>query len=128
MDNVLIQATGRTPLISLDAQEGCIEMKGRSTPENTEQVYDVVVSWVEEYLSHPQKRTVITFNFEYLNSSSAKILIYLMNKFLVASKAKTTDVVVNWIYSDDDMLDVGKDFELISNLKFKFIDDGTGED
>ncbi len=128
MDKVLIQATGRTPSIILDAEKGYVEIKGRSTPENTEKVYGAVVRWVEEYLLHPQKRTVISFNFEYLNSSSAKVLIYLMNKFLVASKAETTDILINWIYSDDDMLDAGKDFEAITDLKFKFIYDDSDDD
>ncbi len=128
MDKVLIQATGRTPFIRLDAEEGYIEIKGRSTPENTEQVYKQVIRWIEEYLLHPQQSTVIDFNFEYLNSSSAKVLIYLMNKLLVASKSKITQLSIIWGYSDDDMLEVGKDFESITGMKFKFVYDDTDDD
>ncbi len=121
MDRIVINATHKTPLVELDARRGFIAIKGRSTPEDPDKTYKEVIQWIEEYLLNPRKNTTIDFYFEYLNSSSTKVLVYLMNKFLIASKAKVTNILVNWTYSDDDMFEFGKDLADITEIQFNFI-------
>ncbi len=121
MDKIFIKETRKTPSIMLNANDGIMEIKGRSIPEDTEKTYGMVVRWLEEYLLQPKEKTVVIFYFEYLNSSSTKVLVYLMNKLLISNRAHETDVLIKWIYSDDDMLEYGKDFEELTDLKFEFI-------
>lgn len=121
MDRIVIHGTHKTPLVELDASRGFIAIKGRSTPEDPDKTYKEVIQWIEEYLLNPRKNTTIDFYFEYLNSSSTKVLVYLMNKFLIASKAKVTNILVNWTYSDDDMFEFGKDLADITEIQFNFI-------
>ncbi len=121
MDQIFIQSTRKTPQIILDTNKGSIEISGRSIPEDSEKTYGIVIQWLDDYLKNPKEVTTVNFYFEYINSSSTKTLVYIMNKLLVASKAKMTTTFVNWLYSDDDIFEYGKDFLEISELNFKFI-------
>lgn len=121
MNKYFVKGTNRTPLIHLDADKGLIELKGRSTPEDSDKVYDKVFEWVDLYMEKAQNKTVVNFHFEYINSSTTKALMRLINRLLVASTSNITEVEINWLYCDDDMLEYGEDFEELSGMQFKFI-------
>lgn len=106
----------------MDADKGLIELKGRSTPEDIEKVYRPIFEWLDEYLSNPKAKTVANFHFEYFNSSTTKVLMRLINKLLALYKSGETDLEVNWLYYDEDMLEYGQDFEELTGIKFNFVE------
>jgi hypothetical protein len=122
MERLLVEATPKSPLIHMDADKGIIELKGRSTPEDIDKVYLPVFSWVEKYLSNPKPKTLVNFHFEYFNSSTTKVLMRLINKLLLAHKSECTQLKINWMYFDEDMLEYGEDFEELTGMKFNFIE------
>ncbi len=121
MKKYFVEATHKTPQISLEADKGLIEIKGRSTPEDADKIYEDAMKWIDKYLDKPKDKTIVNFHFEYINSSTTRVLMKLINKFLVAYKSKDTLVEINWLYCDDDMLEYGEDFEELSKIKFNFV-------
>ncbi|MBN1250843.1 MAG: DUF1987 domain-containing protein [Bacteroidales bacterium] len=120
MEKIVISATQKTPIIHLD--NGLIEIKGRSTPEDTDKVYLPVFSWIEKYLEEPNASTIVNFHFEYFNSSTTKALMRIINKLVGLSKSENFELIVNWYYFDEDILEHGQDFEELSGINFNFIE------
>lgn len=122
MERLLIGATQKTPLVHMDADKGLIEIKGRSTPEDTDKVFGPIVHWIEQYVKEPQEKTVINFHFEYFNSSTTKALMRLINKLRTIQKSESFELEINWLHFDEDMLEYGQDFEELSGLPFNYIE------
>lgn len=117
---LLMEGNLKCPKVVMDPQKGLIEFSGRSTPENTENLYRPLLKWIESYVDKPLEKTIVNLNFEYLNSSSSKYLIRLLDH-LRRIEEKGCVCQVNWYYDDEEFLEYGQDFEDVSNLKFNYI-------
>lgn len=120
MESIRSEGNMKTPRINLDPQKGLIELGGRSTPENTENVYRPLIEWMEEYVQSPQSSTTINISFEYFNSSSAKYLIRFL-EYINKLKENGNQYIVNWYYEDDELLEYGEDFQDVLELEFNYI-------
>lgn len=119
MNHIVSAGNMKTPRVNLDPEKGIVELGGRSIPENTESVYRPLIEWVEEYREQPQQKTLVKIDFEYFNSSSAKYLIRFLEYFSTLKKSGY-EVVVNWYYDDDELLEYGEDFQEVLEMKFNF--------
>jgi len=122
MENFMIEGTGKTPDIILEAEKGKLEFSGRSIPENSIEFYRPVVDWVEKYLETSPPRTTITIKLEYFNTSSSKSLFEIFKKFEYIFKSGN-QVLVRWFYEqeDEDMRESGEDFRDILKIPFELI-------
>ena len=60
--------------IVLNADEGLIEIRGKSYPENTFEFYAPMMDWVREYFeTSAQDVTTVNLEITYFNSSSSKL-------------------------------------------------------
>jgi len=121
MQNLTIPATARTPAIDFDFGKNHLKLSGESYPEDVTEFYNPVFSALDAYLSTLGSGSC-RFDFEliYLNSSSAKAVMMLMDK-LDAAAAKGAAVDVHWFYDeeDDTMQELGEEFgEDLENAKF----------
>jgi hypothetical protein len=111
MENLHIEATKYTPEITLDADKGLIELRGKSYPENTFEFYKPVMEWIEEYFECCAK-DVTTVNMEiiYFNSSSSKLFFDFFD--LLDENKDEHKIVVNWIYDpeNESAEEAGEDF------------------
>ncbi len=113
MENLNIEKTKYTPQISLNAQEGVLEFKGKSYPENTFEFYAPVQKWIESYIATCEtQKVVIVFDINYLNSSSIKFYYDLFDTLEEATN-DGKDIEVQWLYDkEDDMaLESGEEFQ-----------------
>lgn len=117
---LLMEGNLKCPKVVMDPQKGLIEFSGRSTPENTENLYRPLIKWIESYVRKPLEKTIVNLNFEYLNSSSSKYLIRFLDH-LRHIEEQGCICQVNWYYDDEEFLEYGQDFEDVSNLKFNYI-------
>ena len=53
METLLIEGSAKTPTIKFDAEQGIIEIKGRSIPENSIEFYKPLIDWLEKYSGKP---------------------------------------------------------------------------
>jgi len=123
MEPLNIEGTAKTPSVNFSAQEGLIEIKGRSIPENSIEFYKPLVDWLEEYSKSPAALTKVNIQLEYFNTSSSKCILDVFKKLEAIYKAKN-DVIINWYYEEDDedMLEAGEDYESIIRVPFKMIE------
>jgi hypothetical protein len=121
MQNLAIPATARTPAIDFDFGQNRLKLSGESYPEDVTEFYNPVFAALDAYLAALGQGSC-RFDFEliYLNSSSAKAVMMLMDKLDVAA-AKGAAVDVYWFYDEEDntMQEVGEEFgEDLENAKF----------
>jgi hypothetical protein len=123
MEPISIEGTPKTPTVKFDAEQGIIEIKGRSIPENSIEFYKPLVDWLEDYKSDPLPKTTVNIQLEYFNTSSSKCILDVFKKLEAIHKSKN-EVEINWYYEEDDedMLEAGEDYESIIRIPFKMIE------
>ena len=120
MQNISFQGNSSTPTVNLDFEKGLIEISGRSIPENALVFYKPIFEWIKEYQLNPQKTTTINLSIEYFNTSSSKAILQIL-KFLEQIKEKGFDIVLNWLYKDEDILEIGEDYQMLVHLPFNMV-------
>jgi len=129
MRKLIIDQTSFTPKVIFDPEKKIFQISGESRPEDVREFYDKVLSWLNEFRLHitesDQKEDpiVFSFNFEYFNSSSAKLILDMF-KVLASLSQKGVNITIEWCYEkeDIDMLEVGKEMSRIVKFPFKYVE------
>jgi hypothetical protein len=129
MRKLIIDQTSFTPKVIFDPEKKIFQISGESRPPDVREFYDKVLSWLNEFRLHitasDQKKDpiVFSFNFEYFNSSSAKLILD-MCKVLASLSQKEVNITIEWCYEkeDIDMLEVGKEMSRIVKFPFKYVE------
>jgi len=115
MERIVIHGENKSPSVLLDADKGILEIIGRSTPENAEEFYNLILFGIQHYLDSVSNTLDVIIDLEYFNTATAKQLVLLF-KLLEGKKGS-----VKWIYEegDDDMKEAGEDYsEMFKDVKF----------
>ena len=109
--------------MNFDPEEGILELKGRSSPENAIQFYQQLLINLEEFAESGRENFVANFAFEYFNTSSSKCLFDVFKRL---NKMIDNDIelTINWFYEEDDedMMEAGEDYSDLLDLDFNFIE------
>lgn len=120
--NVLkIEARPKTPYVHFDGETGRMVLRGMSCAENSPDFYRSIITWVENYAQRPSPHTTIEMQFKYFNTSSAKSLLDVLNRFMRVQQTGGT-LIINWFYEDDDeqMLEAGEHLSEIIGYPFQY--------
>ncbi|MBE9468534.1 MAG: DUF1987 domain-containing protein [Bacteroidetes bacterium] len=120
MQNISFQGNNSTPTINFDYDKGLVEISGRSIPENALKFYIPLIQWVSDYRENPKPKTTINFTIEYFNTSSSKSILQIL-KVLEQIYEDGYNIVLNWIYKDDDIMEIGEDYQMLIHLPFNMI-------
>lgn len=122
METIKILGTDDTPTVILDAQNDIFDISGRSLPEDVTAFYDPILNWLDEYSTHPNKKTVFSFKLEYFNTASSKLLLDILLK-LEEMREDGKDVLVKWYFpeDDEDMEEAGEEYADIVEVPFEQI-------
>ena len=123
MDKISIEETPKTPKLVFTPDDGKIEIKGRSIPENAIDFYRPFMELLEKYSASPKDVTEINIQLEYFNTSSSKCILDILKK-LESMYKNGSNIVVNWYYEkdDEDMLESGEDYQSIIKIPFNMIE------
>ena len=123
MEPISFEGTPKTPTVNFNADDGIVEIKGRSIPENSIEFYKPLVDWLEQYKDNAQPMTKVIIQLEYFNTSSSKCILDVFKKLEAVHKAKNP-VEIHWYYEEDDedMLEAGEDYESIIRVPFKMVE------
>lgn len=123
MENFSIFSTEESPMVFLDAENGLVEIQGRSLPENVNAFYEPVMVWIKKYLDQHPPRTEINLRFDYLNSASSKKILEILSCFRI-HKTQGAEVIINWFFKsdDEDMYEEGLDFSRMIQMEFNFLE------
>jgi len=117
-----IKAREDAPYVFMDAEEGFIEIKGKSYPPDVAIFYEPILNWLDEYLKQGRKEMNLNLIMDYFNTSSSKLILDILYK-LEEIDQSGKKVTVNWYYPEDDeeILDLGEEYEGLVDLKFRHI-------
>ncbi len=120
MEQLTIEQGNKTPFISFSSENGILELKGKSIPENSVEFYRPVYAWLDEYALNPKNKTSVLVQLEYFNTSSSKCLLDIFRKLEPLQKNSKSEVTVTWLYEeeDEDMMEAGEDYQTIVKLPF----------
>lgn len=132
MDSLIIEATEDSPSIMFDALTNRFVIKGESRPENAGKFYSPIINWIVQFeeiaLQRKNESNGISnmsfvFNLDYFNSTSAK---YILDILLIIKKfgGQGHQIKIEWHYDkrSEDILDSGKEFSDMVDLKFDFVE------
>ena len=123
MDLFTLNPTETTPSVNFNPETGKLIIEGNSIPNDAEEFFNPLLSWLEEYVSSTRVKTTLVIKLHYFNVSSSKRILYMfykLNELLKLNKP----VVIKWYYSEDEdeMFEVGQDFAFMVNIPFHFIE------
>lgn len=120
MEKLVAESTRSTPFLLFDPSVAILELRGRSSPDNSVNFYNKLLESLELYCEKGEKQVIVNIAFEYFNSSTSKIIFDLFKKLSVINK-KGNHVSVNWFFDedDDDMLEAGEDYADLVDLDFQ---------
>lgn len=126
MNDLIIEATRSSPAIRLEAATRRLSLSGESYPENTAAFYAPVFDWVKAFLDrlNPGEPVTVEFEIGYLNSSSTKVILNLLDLFDLAAQAGAT-IRIDWRYDPDNetALECGEDFsEELTAVEFRLVE------
>jgi hypothetical protein len=114
MQRYFISETKSSPAIDFDPATNLLALIGQSYPENAFKFYEPILEWADGYLAQlsPDIEAILEFQMPYMNTSSTKCLMMLLDKFDSAySQGKR--VAVRWICNADNE----SEFECAEELK-----------
>ena len=123
MDNLIIEGSNKTPVISFKTDTGTLEIAGKSIPENSFGFYQPLFTWIDNYVLNPVANTEIKISLEYFNTSSSKCLLDILRKLEALKKSGKSTVTVSWYYEadDEDMMEAWQDYDSLVDLTFNII-------
>ena len=123
MGKISIDGTSKTPTVLFDSENGVMELKGRSIPENSIEFYKPIVESLDDYAKGLKDKTKVEIQLEYFNTSSSKCILDLFKKLEAIHKGGN-EVAINWYYEEDDedMLEAGEDYQAIIKVPFTMIE------
>ncbi len=112
------------PEVKLDSTSGICEISGESYLEDTDEFYNNIIQWIENYIQEVKQPLVFNFRLTYFNTSSSRSILNVL-RVLKKYEEAGGNVTVNWYYPEDDESiaeeaeDYIKDTGLVINL-FEF--------
>ncbi|ARU86697.1 biofilm regulation phosphoprotein SiaC [Pseudomonas sp. M30-35] len=97
MSELNIASTQSTPAIHGDWVAGVLAMQGDSYPENSFELYDQVIQWVERFLGQEPRPLALQLRLLYLNTSSIKAMMDIFD-LLEEAHNQGREVSVTWLY------------------------------
>lgn len=123
MEKLFIEKTKSTPEIYLDPVQHRLSIKGQSYPENSFKFYEPVLTWMDGYLAQVEQLVVVEIDFHmpYINTSSSKCLMMLLDKLEVAYRLGKK-ISVLWYYDKENetALECAEDFKEDLTMPFEF--------
>lgn len=112
MKDFKIEGTQSIPDIFGDWDKGMLSISGDSYPENSFELFEPLLQWVESYLDQAECELKLKLNLLYLNTSSVKIMMDIFDLLEVAHTQKKS-VSVTWSYDKENerVAELAEDFK-----------------
>ncbi|HXH01888.1 MAG TPA: biofilm regulation phosphoprotein SiaC [Candidatus Competibacteraceae bacterium] len=122
MIDLNIAGTSSSPAIVSRWAEGTLEMRGDSYPENSFELYQPVFDWVKRYLETVERPLTLNLYLLYLNTSSIKSLMDILD-LLEQAHGEGRPVAVNWYYDQDNerVAELAEEFKEDCSFPFAII-------
>jgi hypothetical protein len=114
VERLLIEGTKSTPTVEFDAGKKQLMIRGESYPENSFQFYTPILQWLDRFFQQESRKgsIVMTLQLSYINTSSSKCLMMILEK-LEKARSQNFYVIVNWYYDreNENELECAEEFQ-----------------
>ena len=97
--NLSVPGSQSTPSIRADWKAGVVVMSGESYPENSLELYDQLIQWINSYLNSSEHSLTLELHLNYLNTSSIRFMIDIFD-LLESAFEDGKEVLVQWMFDD----------------------------
>ena len=97
--NLSVPGSQSSPSIRADWKAGVVVMSGESYPENSFELYDQLIQWIESYLTTANHSLTLELHLNYLNTSSIRFMIDIFD-LLQTAFDEGKEVLVQWMFDD----------------------------
>lgn len=119
MKNLYLKESEETPMIVFDKDKPEFRIGGKSYMEDAATFYEPIISWLGNYVKSPAANTKFVFELEYVNTASSKVVNDLLDILEdLHLDGKIVNVVWNYFEEDEDMKEMGEEYEEIYELPF----------
>ena len=115
MTKLEIDAGTSSPWVRFDPESGLLEIGGESYPENSKEFYAPLIAWIDEFLEASNTPVTLRLTLTYMNTSSTKYMIDILDKLEEAHDAGRP-VAVEWHCDGEN----GRALDTIEELKEDF--------
>ncbi|NHN29110.1 DUF1987 domain-containing protein [Paenibacillus agricola] len=118
-----LEATRSTPEIIFNPANHELSVRGQSYPENSFKFYEPILQWVDTYLqSVGDEKVEIHFCLPYINTSSSKCIMMMLEKFNKAYH-DGKNLNLTWFCSEDNdsEIECAEEFQEDLDLPFQII-------
>jgi len=77
--DLVVNASRSTFGIEFLFSAGILRFSGDSFPENSNEFFEPLIRWVENFVSIPHPRVRVEFNINYFNTSSSKYIFLILS-------------------------------------------------
>ncbi len=115
-----IQGTKTTPHALMN--EGYMKISGKAVPVRDEQFFGKINKKISSYQKEPANTTQVDFNLSYVNASSKKSMVELLNNLERMNNQGFT-VIVSWKFAADneDVRELGEILKSMFDLRINLI-------
>ncbi|MFZ7102888.1 MAG: DUF1987 domain-containing protein [Peptococcaceae bacterium] len=114
MNKLYIEGSKSTPEVKFDPTSQTLSFHGQSYPENAFKFYEPILGWLDEYLQglKQEVQVIIDFHLPYINTSSSKCLMMLLEKLEDAYQGGK-QISLNWYYNveNENELECAEEFK-----------------
>jgi hypothetical protein len=89
------------PNVKMEVGTGVCEISGESYLEDTDEFYNTIIKWIEQYRTEIKKAITFNFRLTYFNTSSSRGILNVL-RTLKDYEDSGASVEINWYYPDDD--------------------------
>jgi hypothetical protein len=123
MPDFVLEPSPKTPAVKFNSSTGVLEMSGRSIIEISNEFYEPIIGWVDDYEKNAPSETVVLARFEYFNTNSSKSILNLFRRLEAMHTRGKSNVKVKWYCEQDDeaMEEAGAEYQMLLSLPFEVV-------
>ena len=126
MDDLTITGTISSPSVRLDASRGIMELTGESYPQNAFDFFGPILDWARQFLRERLEPLTLSLHLSYLNTSSTKCVIDLLDLLENAYKIGRAARVVWYCDRDNERArEAAEEFREDVSLPFEIVLEGA---
>jgi hypothetical protein len=120
--DLVLAPSQSTPSVMADWRAGKLEMQGESYPENTYEIFDGIISWVQTFLELTDRALRVELQLSYLNTSSIRAMIDIFDR-LERAAHDGRDISVLWLYDSRNprSAELGEEFKEDYTFDFEIL-------
>ena len=123
MSDFILAPSPKTPAVKFSSATGVLEMSGRSILEISNEFFEPIIEWVDDYEKNPPSETTVLARFEYFNTNASKSILNFFRRLELMHNKGISRVKIKWFCEQDDeaMEEAGAEYQQLLTLPFEVV-------